>query len=296
MGNLDTLKRLFQYKEWANSSLLEAMESMDSDAPSTEIAIRALNHTLVVDRIFAAHLQGIEHPYGSANEEEAPSLANLAAGMTANDRWYVDYVSDIDERGLNESLDFTFTDGAPGRMSRHEMLMHVVVHGGYHRGQVGWMLTLEGIAPPADGVTSYLHSAEPSTRRRNLHDGTRQHIAGDTADQSSSDASDHITPEEHLRILTARLRASLEHEEGLKKSVKFDFKGAGYIFIEDRCVLNEDRPADLTLTISLQDLRAIGQGKLSPMSAVTTKRLGVSNLGMALGLQSKLKTLFAASA
>jgi uncharacterized damage-inducible protein DinB len=60
----------------------------------------------------------------------------------------------------------TFTDGLPGRMSRKEMLMHVTVHGEYHRGQISLIMMQNSIAPPADGFTSYLHKAEASTRRR----------------------------------------------------------------------------------------------------------------------------------
>ncbi len=167
MDQVTTLERLFRYKATANNEILAAMRLFDDGSPAKEIAIRVLSHTYVVDRIFAAHLTGAEHGYPSANTIEAPSLEELSEAIKTSDQWYIDYVSRLDEPQLAERIDFTFTDGAPGRMSREEMLMHVTIHGGSHRGQVGWMMMENSITPPADDrFTSYLHKTEASTRRR----------------------------------------------------------------------------------------------------------------------------------
>jgi uncharacterized damage-inducible protein DinB len=50
-------------------------------------------------------------------------------------------------------------------MSREEMLLHVVTHGGYHRGNVGEVLKSIAIDPPRDLYTKYLHLSEPDRRR-----------------------------------------------------------------------------------------------------------------------------------
>ena len=65
---------------------------------------------------------------------------------------------------LAEAVAFTFTDGQRGRMSREEMLAHVITHGSYHRGEVGQMLKRLSVAPPRDLFTAYLHRAEPQRR------------------------------------------------------------------------------------------------------------------------------------
>jgi uncharacterized damage-inducible protein DinB len=166
MDQVSTLDRLFRYKAAANEEILAAMRLFDDASPAKEIAIRVLSHTYVVDRIFAANLTGAKHGYTSANTSRAPSLEELSEAIKISDQWYIDYVSRLDEAQLAESIDFTFTDGEPGRMSREEMLLHVTIHGGSHRGQVGWIMMQNSIAPPADRLTSYLHKAEASTRRR----------------------------------------------------------------------------------------------------------------------------------
>lgn len=162
----DTLQRLFRYKAWANDELLTALARLGGESPITGLAIKALSHSYVVDRIFAAHMRKKAHAYTSANLSEMPTLEDLSADIKKSDREYIDYVSALDRDQLAERIDFAFTDGAPGRMSREEMLMHVITHGIGHRGQVSAVMLLNSVPPAKDGFTTYLHEAEASTRRR----------------------------------------------------------------------------------------------------------------------------------
>lgn len=162
----DTLHRLFRYKAWADDELLSALRRLGGDSPIIPLAIKALSHSYVVDRIFAAHLRRADHGYSSANLADLPTLDALSADIRASDREYIDYVAGLDRDALAERIDFTFTDGAPGRMSREEMLMHVITHGVGHRGQVSAVMLLNSAAPAKDGFTTYLHKTEASTRRR----------------------------------------------------------------------------------------------------------------------------------
>ena len=162
----DTLRRLFRYKAWADDALLTALAGLGDDSPVTPLALRALSHAWVVDRIFAAHLRRQPHAYASANLERMPTLAALSADLRASDREYVDYVATVDRDQLSETIDFRFTDGKPGRMSREEMLLHLITHGVGHRGQVSAVMLLHSIPPPSDGFTTWLHQAEAAMRGR----------------------------------------------------------------------------------------------------------------------------------
>jgi uncharacterized damage-inducible protein DinB len=166
VDQISTLELVFSYKAKANNEILAAMRQFDDASPAKEIAIRVLNHTYAVDRIFAANLTGTEHGYASPNPGHAPSLEELSAAIKTSDQWYISYVSLLDEARLGERIDFTFTDGLPGRMSREEMLMHITVHGEYHRGQISLIMMQNSNTPPGDGFTSFLHKEEASTRRR----------------------------------------------------------------------------------------------------------------------------------
>lgn len=162
----DTLMRLFRYKAWADEELLTALAGLRDDSRVTGLAIKALSHSYVVDRIFAAHMRGKAHGYASANLSAMPTLEELSVDIRNSDREYIDYVSALDRELLVERIDFTFTDGAPGSMSREEMLMHVINHGTGHRGQVSAVMLLNSVPSSKDGFTTYLHEVEALTRGR----------------------------------------------------------------------------------------------------------------------------------
>jgi len=166
MSASNLLQSLFKYKAWANEELFAELQKLDPVTHPTErhTAIRLLNHIYVVDRIFAAHLSGQAHGYAGTNTPETPSFEALRAAVAESDGWYVAHVGSLPAEQLSQSIDFTFTDGAKGRMSREEMLAHVVTHGGYHRGAVGRIMAQVSVPPPRDTFTVYLHKSEPQRR------------------------------------------------------------------------------------------------------------------------------------
>jgi putative sterol carrier protein len=95
-----------------------------------------------------------------------------------------------------------------------------------------------------------------------------------------------------LAEITERFRSAVGSDSGLGQSIKFDLMGAGFIHIDGGAVSNEDKPADLTLTVSQDDLEDLGQGRLDPMSAVMSGRLRLSDMSLAMQMQPKLQALF----
>lgn len=163
--SLTTLNSLFAYKAWANSELFARLATLPPEhAEQRHTCIRTLNHIYVVDRVFRAHLSGEPRPFDATNTKDTPSLDQLRGDVEATDAWYVQYVGQLAEPALSEALSFTFTDGDAGRMTREEILLHVSMHGGYHRGNVGQVLKSISIAPPRDLYTKYLHVSEPARR------------------------------------------------------------------------------------------------------------------------------------
>jgi len=169
MSTQTLLASLFRYKAWADEGLLAGLAKLAATGPAGEYrtAAHVFNHACIVDRIFVANLQRMAHGHTATDAPEPPPLEALAEAVRETDRWYIDYIARLDPQALTENIDFTFTDGAPGRMSREEMLAHVATHAGYHRGEVGRILTrLTGSSPP-DTFTGFLHQAEPGRRARN---------------------------------------------------------------------------------------------------------------------------------
>ena len=96
-----------------------------------------------------------------------------------------------------------------------------------------------------------------------------------------------------LQEITDRLKTAVGADSGLGKTLKFNLKGDGFVFIDGGQVSNDDKPADLTMTIAKDDLVAMGDGKLDAMAAVMTGKLQLSDMGLAMSLQTKMQALFA---
>ena len=150
--------QLVQYKQWADSGLyqivsenLHRVEGFDRD-----VLMRILDHMHVVDRIFRHHLLDEQHEYDGARSREAMPFEALAEQVREVDGWYVDYAGALSEHRLDETIDFKFTNGAPARMRRGDMILHVALHGAYHRGNAGIVLQKNGIAPNQDRLTDFL--------------------------------------------------------------------------------------------------------------------------------------------
>ena len=118
----------------------------------------------MVDAIFKANLLGERHGFTATNTPETPTLAALRTAIGTLDAWYLDYVAGLSQADGEAMLSFNFVDGDKGQMSRAEMLLHLVTHGGYHRGAIGRILVPCGITPPRDTLTTFLHRSEPERR------------------------------------------------------------------------------------------------------------------------------------
>lgn len=158
MSTQTLLLSVFKYKAWANEGLFTELAKVDAVARQSErhSVIRLLNHIYIVDRIFAAHLSGEMPGYTGINTPETPTIEELRSAVVKSDRWYVEYIGKLAAERFSESIQFTFTDGVSGCMSREEMLAHVATHGDYHRGAIGLLLPQASVHP----FTVYLHKAE----------------------------------------------------------------------------------------------------------------------------------------
>ncbi|RZJ13145.1 MAG: damage-inducible protein DinB [Rubrivivax sp.] len=164
MSTSTLLIALFEQKADIDRDFLTALASAPLPPDNRHIAIRTLNHIHTVDRIWAGHLRGEPHGFTASNTPGTPTLDELRASVEQVDAWYVYYVCSLKPAQFEEALSFRFTDGDAGRMSREEILAHVIHHGSHHRGNVGMLMKQVDQPPPRDLFTRYLHQHQPQRR------------------------------------------------------------------------------------------------------------------------------------
>ena len=157
-----TYSQLIEMKRWADRGLYAAVtRSFDRLGPEEgSILLRILDHIHTVDRIFQHHLRGVPHTFRAPRSENLPRLDALEQSAKEVDEWYVSYVDSLADSDFEQPVDFVFTSGKPARMRRSEIILHVCMHGTYHRGNAGAVLQLKGLTPSRDSITDYLEDTK----------------------------------------------------------------------------------------------------------------------------------------
>jgi putative sterol carrier protein len=96
-----------------------------------------------------------------------------------------------------------------------------------------------------------------------------------------------------LTELTAKISAAVGGDSGLGKTLKLNLKSDGVVYIDRAAVSNDDKPADLTITISLDNLLALADGRLQPAFAIMMGKMTCSDMGLLMELEDPLTALIA---
>ncbi|MDB6145260.1 MAG: damage-inducible protein DinB [Pseudomonas sp.] len=162
MINTRTARMLADYKTWADQLFFDGMAALPPEEVVKERPgifknmVGTLNHNLVVDLIWQAHLEHRDHGFTSRNAVLHPELVDLRQAQLAMDEWLVAWAQRQTDDSLNESIEFTFVSGDRGVMTAGEMFLHLVNHAGYHRGWVVQMIFEAGFRPPITDLPVYL--------------------------------------------------------------------------------------------------------------------------------------------
>lgn len=156
------LRKLLRYRAWADQLTYDAVATLPegaSTAPRATIfgnMLRTLSHSWVVDDIFRAHLLGHPHGYTSRNTPEPLPFDELWARQQAMNAWYLGYALSLTPGQAAEVVAFAFIGGGEGRMSREDIILHVINHATYHRGFVADMFYQVPAKPPATDLPVFL--------------------------------------------------------------------------------------------------------------------------------------------
>jgi len=143
---LPTIRKLWTHLAWADGVLLETLQTRG--APPG--AVREYAHILGAEEIWLARLE--QRPARTPVWPNLPlgQLVSLA-GMLHRD--YRSFLDRLDDRAVAGVVAYTNSAGAAFENSVEDILLHVVLHGQYHRGKVNLILRQEGSVPePTDYI------------------------------------------------------------------------------------------------------------------------------------------------
>ena len=149
MQTIEELRNVLNYNRWANHRAIVSLKA--SPNPSAQ-AIRALTHLLIAEKTWLLRLKENMDSTGfdfwpSASVEECETLAEGIAQS------YKELVSDLTEDQLGLVAKYKNSKGIEYETTYRDILVHVVMHSAYHRGQVAMAVRGEGGEP---GYTDYI--------------------------------------------------------------------------------------------------------------------------------------------
>jgi len=153
----DHLRRLIEHLEWADTAALGALRA---SAASDTRALTIYSHVLGAEAVWLARLAG--RPSDVAvwpvlTLERAASLAaRNAAELNA-------LVSSLGPDDLDREIDYRTSDGRAFRSTTEDILLHVALHGSYHRGQIALLIRGGGGEPASTDYIAFARGA-PAAR------------------------------------------------------------------------------------------------------------------------------------
>lgn len=156
MQSVETIRHLFSYNEWANR---RSIESLKSSAHLTQDAIGALAHLIIAEKTWLIRLldnidnTGFDFWPGSSIEE-----SEVMAEETG--RAYRDLVGRLTEDDLETLATYKNSKGIEYSTSYRDILIHVLMHSMYHRGQVARAVRAQGDKPAYTDYIAFVRETQ----------------------------------------------------------------------------------------------------------------------------------------
>jgi len=146
---LEHISRLFSYDDWANREVLNSLRS--ADAPPAR-SVGLLAHIVSAERLWLERLEAQQQTFPvwpMFTLDQCRTQIDQLADLWKN------YLASLGEAGLTHSINYKNTKGENFTSQKQDVLLHVVMHSAYHRGQIAADLRAAGFTPP---YTDFIHA------------------------------------------------------------------------------------------------------------------------------------------
>jgi uncharacterized damage-inducible protein DinB len=144
--------RMFAYDDWANRECLAAMRAAE---PIPADTIRRMAHILSAQKLWLDRIlkQPQSMPVWPASTiEDCMALADEMS--SAWQHYLAQLATQLPPGSLGEKVEYRNSKGEPWSSRVDDILMHVLFHSAYHRGQIALQMRVSGIEP---AYTDFIH-------------------------------------------------------------------------------------------------------------------------------------------
>ena len=148
MDFLEHLRRLFTYDEWANRETLRLLNAAE---PPLARSQKLLAHVLAAEDLWLHRLLADRSP---VEVWPALTLEQCEARQGELARRWRGYLEGLAPEKLSERIAYVNSKGEPWESAVEDVLLHVVMHSAYHRGQMASDMRASGHTP---AYTDFIH-------------------------------------------------------------------------------------------------------------------------------------------
>lgn len=148
MEMLEHYRRLFAYDDWANREMLASFRAVGNPP---ERARGFLAHIFAAERLWLERLKEMPQSlpvWPQFDLEQCQKQANELPML------WSDYLRSMPADGLNKKVLYKNTKGESFSSRVEDILMHVIMHAAYHRGQIATDMRAAGFTP---AYTDFIH-------------------------------------------------------------------------------------------------------------------------------------------
>jgi uncharacterized damage-inducible protein DinB len=146
------VSKLFAYNRWANARTLEPVSRLTAEEYGRALGGSFPSVAETLAHIYAAEWIWLERwqersPRGLPSAQEVPNLASLREKWKAVEAGQSAFLAAVTQARMADVVSYVNVKGETWSYPLGEMLVHLVNHSTYHRGQVATMLRQLGKAP-----------------------------------------------------------------------------------------------------------------------------------------------------
>ena len=141
MNTVEHLRGLFQYDDWADRQILDALRDQPSERPRQIFA-----HLLITKQEYFERLGGKDSTgfnfWPDLSLDECEGLASVTQTN------YTSLLNSAADSLLDRVASYKTSEGVPHSNTYRELLTHVLFHSSIHRGNIIFKMREEGLEPP----------------------------------------------------------------------------------------------------------------------------------------------------
>lgn len=133
---------LFEYNDWANSVLIDALIKLDSSVDKT---VRLINHIISAQDLWLERIQNQTSWDIELWEEHSLHECYALSGISTNE--WLKYINRNTEKTLREEHTYYNSKNEQFTNKIYQTINHVITHSHYHRGQINLLLRESSESP-----------------------------------------------------------------------------------------------------------------------------------------------------